>query len=227
MGAVSPLAGAGAARARTAGLPFGSPWFREQAAEFCARAGISGLFVVLATRIAAEFLQTGHLTGLMLLVSEVLVVVLTVVRRKAVAIDRTWQARVVAAASIVLVPFIHPTGGSPVPDPYTAALSAAGLAIIITGKVTLGRSFGLMPAHRGLVCSGVYRLVRHPIYAGYLITHTGFLIAHPSAWNLVLLIVSDLALMVRATYEERTLSADPDYIAYMDRVRWRVLPRVF
>lgn len=226
MGAVSPLA-AGTTRSRAGGLTFGSPWFREQAAEFCARAAISGLFVVLATRIAAEYLQTGHLTGLMLLVSELLVVVLTVVRRKAAAVDRTWQARVVAATSIVLVPFIRPTGGSIVPDLATAALSGLGLAIIITGKMTLGRSFGLMPAHRGLVCSGVYRFIRHPIYAGYLVTHVGFLVAHPSAWNVIALVVSDIALLVRATYEERTLSGDREYVAYMDRVRWRVLPGVF
>ena len=37
------------------------------------------------------------------------------------------------------------------PDMYTAVLSGAGLLIIIAGKATLGRSFGLMPAHRGLV----------------------------------------------------------------------------
>jgi protein-S-isoprenylcysteine O-methyltransferase Ste14 len=224
MGAVSE---AGGARRQPIPGTVGSPWFREQAAEFCARAGISGLFVVLATRIAAEYMQTGHLTGLLLLVSELLVVVLTVVRRRATTIDRTWQARVVAASSIVLVPFIHPTGGAPVPDAYTAAISGVGLAIIIAGKMTLGRSFGLMPAHRGLVCSGIYAFVRHPIYAGYLMTHIGFLMAHPSMWNAVVLVVSDIALLVRATYEEHTLSGDPEYVTYMGRVRWRVLPGLF
>lgn len=225
MGAVTPLAAGDAATSRAGVLA--SSWFREQAAEFCARAAISGLFVVLATRIAAEYMETGHLTGLMLLVSELLVVVLTVVRRRAVTVDRTWQARVVAAASIVLVPFIHPGGGSAVPDLITAAVSGLGLAVIITGKMTLGRSFGLMPAHRGLVCSGIYAFVRHPIYAGYLVTHVAFLVAHPSAWNTIVLFVSDLALLVRATYEERTLKGDPEYVAYMGRVRWRVLPGIF
>ena len=136
-------------------------------------------------------------------------------------------ARVVAAASIVLVPFIRPTGGAPIPDPYTAALSGVGLAVIIAGKMTLGRSFGLMPAHRGLVCSGIYAFVRHPIYAGYVMTHAAFLVAHPSAWNAIVLTISDIALLVRATYEERTLSADPEYVTYMGRVHWRVLPGLF
>jgi protein-S-isoprenylcysteine O-methyltransferase Ste14 len=207
-------------------LPGPSPWFREQAREFGARAFLSGLFVVLAVRIGSEFARTGHVTGLLLLVSELLVVVLTVVRRPALTIDRTWQARVVAAVSILGVPLIRPTGSGLMPDVYTALLTGCGLLVIITGKATLGRSFGLMPAHRGLVCTGIYGLVRHPIYAGYLVTHVGFLLAHPSGWNLALLVVSDVALLVRATYEERTLARDPEYVSYMRRVRWRVVPGV-
>lgn len=203
-----------------------SPWFREQAREFAARACLSGLFVVLAIRIGSEFMRTGHVTGLLLLVSELLVVVLTIVRRPATTVDRTWRARMIAAVSILGVPLIQPSGGGLLPDLWTALLTGAGLLVIITGKATLGRSFGLMPAHRGLVCTGIYGVVRHPIYAGYLVTHAGFLLAHPSAWNVALLLIADTALLVRAGYEERTLARDPEYVDYMQRVRWRVLPGV-
>jgi protein-S-isoprenylcysteine O-methyltransferase Ste14 len=208
-------------------LPAVSPWFREQASEFAARACIAGMFVVLATRIGAEFLETGHVTGLLLLVSELLVVVLTIVRRRAVSVDRTWQARLVAGASIVFVPLIRPVGIALLPDLYTACVSGIGLSIIIAGKVALGRSFGLMPANRGIVSSGIYRGLRHPIYAGYLVTHAAFLAAHPAALNLLLLVVSDVSLLVRAAYEERTLALDPAYRSYMERVRWRVVPGIF
>ncbi len=203
-------------------------WSRvpERTREFVARAFISSLFVILATSIASEYVRTGHVTGLLLLVSETLVVVMTAIRRPAAIIDLTWQARVVAAVSILGVPLIRPIGDALVPDMYTALASAAGLAVIITGKLTLGRSFGLMPAHRGLVCTGIYGWVRHPIYAGYLVTHVSFLIAHPVWWNVVLLVVSDVSLLVRSGYEERTLARDPEYVGYMERVRWRVLPGV-
>lgn len=204
-----------------------SPWFRETASEFGARACISGLFVVLAIRIGREFIETGHLTGLLLLVSELLVVVLTVVRRRAVVVDRTWAARIVAGASIVFVPLIKPAGVPLAPDLVTACLSGIGLSIIIGGKLALGRSFGLMPANRGVVSSGLYRIVRHPIYAGYVVTHAAFLAAHPTPTNLLLLVVSDVSLLVRAVYEERTLALDPAYREYMDRVGWRILPGVF
>jgi protein-S-isoprenylcysteine O-methyltransferase Ste14 len=198
----------------------------EHLREFAARALISSLFVVLATSLASEFMRTGHVTGLLLLVSETLVVVLTAVRRPAIVIDRTWQARVVASASIFGVPLIRPIGDALAPDVYTALATAVGLTVIITGKLTLGRSFGVMPAHRGLVCTGIYGWIRHPIYAGYLVTHVAFLIAHPALWNVVLLVLSDVSLLMRSRYEERTLARDPEYVGYMERVRWRILPGV-
>jgi len=39
--------------------------------------------------------------------------------------------------------------------------------------------------------------------------------------------VSDTALLIRATFEERTLALDPEYAAYLTRVRWRVAPGLF
>ena len=201
--------------------------FHERASDFAGRAAISAWFVVFAVQIGAEFVRTGHLTGLLLLVSELLVVVLTVMRRPAVRVDRAWRTRIVALASMVGIPLLRPIGVGIVPDAATAAVSAAGLLLIIAGKVALGRSFGLMPANRGIVCRGVYRVMRHPIYAGYLVTHAAFLVAHPIGWNLLVLVASDTALLVRAICEERTLARDAEYAGYMTKVRWRVLPGVF
>ena len=44
---------------------------------------------------------------------------------------------------------------------------------VIAGKITLGRSFGIVPANRGVVTAG-RTLVRHPIYTGYLVSHLAF-----------------------------------------------------
>jgi protein-S-isoprenylcysteine O-methyltransferase Ste14 len=200
---------------------------RERLGEFAAKGATCALFVVLATRIGAEYARTGHLTGLLLLVSELLVVLLTVVRRPAAVVDRSMVTRLVATLSIAGVYFIRPTGAALVPDVATALLSGLGLVVIITGKLTLGRSFGLMPANRGVVCRGIYRLMRHPIYAGYVVTHVAFVVAHPTPWNVALILTSDAALLVRAVYEERTLARDPAYAEYVTAVRWRVLPGVF
>jgi protein-S-isoprenylcysteine O-methyltransferase Ste14 len=193
-----------------------------------ARVAIGGLFLALAVRIAENALETGRLTGVLLLASELLVVALTIVRRPATAIDRSWGARTITTVSILGPPLLRPIlGPGLVPDAVTAPISAVGLLVVILGKLALGRSFGLIPAHRGLVTAGPYGIVRHPIYLGYLITHVAFLAAHPTAWNLAALFTADLALMIRAGYEERTLQADPRYVSYQGQVRWRVVPGVF
>ncbi len=200
---------------------------RERFADFGARASICALFVFFATQIGGEFGRTGHVTGLLLLVSELLVVLLTVVRRPAMVVDRATSTRLVAAVSIIGIYFIRPVGTPLAPDLATATVSGAGLLAIIAAKLTLGRSFGLMPANRGIVRRGIYRVVRHPIYAGYLVTHAAFLIAHPTMWNCALIFTSDAALLVRAVFEERTLARDAEYADYMQQVRWRVLPGCF
>jgi protein-S-isoprenylcysteine O-methyltransferase Ste14 len=186
------------------------------------------LFSLMAIRFGSDFLISGRLTGLLLLVSEVLVVMLTVMRRSAAAVDRSLRARLLTTLSMLGPPLLQPANAAALlPQWLTVAASAAGLAIVIAGKITLGRSFGLMPANRGVVSSGLYRIVRHPIYLGYLITHVAFLVATPSAWNIAALLAADAALLARATCEEKTLSQDERYRNYQQTVRWRVCPRVF
>ena len=200
----------------------------EQLADLLARAVIVLLFSMMAVRFGADFLTTGRVTGLLLLVSEALVVVLTVVRRSAAAVDRSTRARLLTVLSMLGPPLLQPAHvAALLPQSLTIAASAAGLAIVIAGKLTLGRSFGLMPANRGVVSSGIYRIVRHPIYLGYLITHVAFLIATPSAWNIAALCAADAALLARAVCEEQTLSRDERYRVYQQTVRWRVCPGIF
>ncbi len=200
----------------------------ERLADVVARAVIVLLFSMMAVRFAGDFLATGRVTGLLLLVSEALVVVLTVVRRSAAAVDRSTRARLLTVLSMLGPPLLQPAHVAAIlPQSVTVAASAAGLAIVIAGKLTLGRSFGLMPANRGVVSSGIYRIVRHPIYLGYLITHVAFLVATPSAWNIAALFAADAALLARAVCEEQTLSRDERYRAYQQTVRWRVCPGIF
>jgi protein-S-isoprenylcysteine O-methyltransferase Ste14 len=197
--------------------------------DLVARATIVVLFSLLSINLFGEYLRTGHVTGLLLLVGESLVVVLTIVRRRAIAVDRSAAAAIMTAVSLVGPVLMRATGepASLVGDQVTALLSAVGLVLVVLGKMTLGRSFGVVPANRGVVVRGPYMLVRHPIYTGYLITHAAFLLAHPAPWNLSILLVADTALVLRALMEERVLSADASYRQYCQRVGWHLVPGVF
>ena len=201
---------------------------RRDVADTAARSVVIALFTVMAVRLGLDYAQTGKLTGLLLLASEALVVVLTVLRRSPASVNRSHRARVLTALSMLGPPLVRPTMGEGVaPELTTVLVSAAGLLVVIVGKMSLGRSFGLMPANRGIVSTGLYRSVRHPIYLGYLVTHVAFVAANPTLWNTLLLMAADTALLARAVCEERTLAQDDAYRRYQQVVRWRILPGVF
>jgi protein-S-isoprenylcysteine O-methyltransferase Ste14 len=195
--------------------------------ELASKVFILTLFSGMATAIAQDFAATGHVTGLLLLVSEALVVALTLFRRTAAIVDRSWKARILTMFATFGPPLVRPAGVAAAPEQLTIVISAIGLIIVVLGKLSLGRSFGLTPANRGVVSSGLYRIIRHPIYLGYLITHIGFVVANPADWNLAVLFAADVALMLRAICEEQTLARDDQYRAYMGRVRWRIIPGIF
>jgi len=203
-------------------------WDRAVVTDLLSRAMIVVLFTMLSINLLGDFLRTGHVTGLLLLAGESLVVVLTVVRRKAMYVDRSVAAGVLTLLSVAGPPMLRASDvNSMVPDVVTAMVSAIGLGLVVVGKMALGRSFGLVPANRGVVVRGPYGFVRHPIYAGYMITHVAFFIADPIPWNAVVILIADTALILRALMEERVLSNDVAYQGYCRRVGWHLVPGVF
>jgi len=200
----------------------------ERVRELLARVCIVILFTMLSLNLLSDFMKTGRVTGLLLLTGEALVVALTVVRRPAQLVDRSVAAAVMTTVSVAGPPLLRASDVAPLaPDAMTAIVSAFGLIIVIVGKMTLGRSFGIVPANRGVVVRGPYGVVRHPIYTGYLMPHTGFLQANPTPANIAVILVADAALVVRALMEERVLKADVEYQGYCERVGWHLVPGLF
>jgi protein-S-isoprenylcysteine O-methyltransferase Ste14 len=103
----------------------------------------------------------------------------------------------------------------------------SGFVLQLSAKLTLRRSFGVVAANRGVKASGPYRLIRHPMYAGYALTHVGFLLAGPTLWNLAIYGTTLTIAVRRIIAEERVLRLDPVYQSLTTRVRYRLLPFVF
>jgi protein-S-isoprenylcysteine O-methyltransferase Ste14 len=203
------------------------PSLSAQACENWSRILVGALFLILTWRLLGDFLVTGRATDLLLLVGEALVVVLTCLRRPASIVDKRPIVRLVTAVSMTSPLLSRPAQIAPMISEATAAmLLGSALLVVVGGKMSLGYSFGMLPANRGVMQGGLYRLVRHPIYLGYLLTHIPFLAAHPSAWNVAVLLTGDAALILRAFYEEQTLGRDPQYVRYCQTVRWRLVPGI-
>src|SRR5438128_10554126 len=127
--------------------------------EVLAKVAVVTLFSTMAFRLANDWVQTGRFTGMLLLASEATVVALTLVRRSAAVVDRSWTARLLTAFATFGPSRVVPMAeGWRAPALMTIAISSAGLMIVVAGKLSLGRSFGLVPANRGIVSTGLYRL---------------------------------------------------------------------
>src|SRR6185312_7091373 len=103
----------------------------------------------------------------------------------------------------------------------------SGFLIQISAKIILWRSFGVVPAAREIKVRGPYRFVRHPMYAGYIIQHIGFLLAYPMLWNFAVYSGALVVQIARILREERILSGKPLYREFSSLVRYRLLPGVF
>ncbi len=167
-----------------------------------------------------------------------------------VRLDQAWQGSLVAWLLSIQAAFTayriiirkHPEKSSPWQTEMLAWLSAIvplgmivssktsswlaipGLLLSIWSLVMLGGSFSISPANRGLVRNGPYRLLRHPMYAGELLSLIGQCLANFILWNCLLLALFGLFLYIRIAKEESIIG---EYDRYAQVVKWRLLPLVW
>ena len=87
-----------------------------------------------------------------------------------------------------------------------------------------------MQKERGqtVVSTGMYGVVRHPMYAGALLLFVAGPLLLGSAWGLIMSLVLIVTIAVRSIGEEAMLKQELEgYTDYMKRVKWRMIPFVF
>ncbi len=171
------------------------------------------------------YLRTHSLIGGAFLVEQTWFVIAFLVRRSAGAVSRNPGSWLLAFGGTFAGVLFRPVGAHPHWGVVAGlGLQLAGLAICITSLLALGRSFGFVAADRGVVTRGPYALVRHPVYASYLLIQAGYLLQSISLRNVLVMALASGCNVGRALMEERLLTRSPAYAAYRRRVRWRLVP---
>lgn len=163
---------------------------------------------------------------LLILVSEGLTALMILIRRPGQTMNTAygWTLAVAGTFGPLL---IEPAGRMLLPGSVAGAIMTVGLLCSISAKVFLRRSFGIVPANRGVERDGPYKLVRHPIYLGYLIANIGFLSVNASLWNALVYSSCWMAIVLRIRAEEQVLGTCEAYAAYRAEVRCRLIPFVW
>ncbi|WP_299013286.1 isoprenylcysteine carboxylmethyltransferase family protein [uncultured Photobacterium sp.] len=185
-----------------------------------------GLYIWFLLRFLPEEFPPQELYTSLILLSEGVVLVFIICRHRTEKISLSIRDWIIALAG-TMTPMLVDKGGELFLPTTGVTFIFIGFMIHFGAKLSLRRSFGIVPADRGIKCNGLYSFIRHPMYFGYSITHMGFLLAAPSIWNFTIYCFTWIFLVTRIIYEERLLSENPEYIEYRQRVHYRLIPKLF
>jgi protein-S-isoprenylcysteine O-methyltransferase Ste14 len=184
--------------------------------------------VLFARASIVFFLQSHRLIGAVFFLEQAWFVTLFLIRRPPRVVSDQAGAWLLAAGGTFGGLLLRPQGAHPEWGVQAGlGLQLGGLALAVASLAALGRSFGFVAADRGLVTRGPYAVVRHPVYAAYLLIQCGYVLQAVSVPNIAVLAAAAGCNVGRAICEERVLAGRSDYAAYRKRVRRRLLPGVW
>jgi protein-S-isoprenylcysteine O-methyltransferase Ste14 len=184
------------------------------------------LFSTFAFANAASFLAEPRLSVLLIVFLEAISAMFFLLRRDPDETRHTWQTWTSTTLGSFAPLLLRPTDAAA--DLLAGEiLQVGGFAMAIIALLSLSRSFGLLPAYRGIKSSGLYSVVRHPLYTAYVISFIGYLINNPSVANAAVIAFGTAFLVMRIHCEESLLLEYDDYSRYASRTRWRLIPAVW
>ncbi|WP_426338725.1 methyltransferase family protein [Pseudoduganella sp. S-14] len=202
-----------------------SPILASRTVSVLATAALASVWLLFSVAHARAFNATGDWAYLLFVASETLVAALFMLRSEPAAVSHSPLDWALAIASTGAPFFFAPSGEGLLPA--ARVLIVAGVLLQIGGLLSLNRSFGLVAARRQIKTTGLYRWIRHPLYASYLLSYAGYVLSNSSLGNAVTCLLASLLLLARLAREESFLSRDSEYLLYMRRVKYRILPMVF
>ena len=201
---------------------------RPIATQIVTSAPVALLWLLFAAANLSNWQSTHRPIGLGATALELIVAALFIVRRSPWVVSRSpraWLAAGIGTFGMLAArPAYQPVGGL---ELLFSGLQVAGAILAGVAVISLGRSFGIVAANRGIRTRGPYRFVRHPLYSAYALTETAYIFENPSLRNVCLYVAVMACQIIRIVEEERTLTQDPAYREYAATVRSRIVPYVF
>ena len=188
---------------------------------------VAGIWVHDLVKAVLYYREERQIPTLLLCAMNALLVIFYVRRRRATEVGTSWKVVIVANLG-TFGNFLYETGDPIHPAVYTPCMvvMSVALAISVGAFLSLGRSWGIIPANRGVKTGGLYRFVRHPIYASYIVFDMAYVVCVFTWRNLAVALTIALILYARARYEEELLLHDPEYAAYAKKTRYMLIPGV-
>ncbi len=183
-------------------------------------------FLFFAYAHALRFLENPRLSLLLIVAVEGLIALMLLIRRDPDQTAHNWRTWLTTFLGTFLPLLLRPTE-APSDLLVGQTLQLVAFVLQVAGVLSLNRSFGLLPAHRGIKSNGLYRFVRHPLYSAYALAHLGYLVNNFSVYNATIIAVTTAFQVARILNEERLLMDYPDYADYAGRTRWRLIPAVW
>lgn len=119
-----------------------------------------------------------------------------------------WASMLAYVSSAWPFFYLSSTTDSPTAHLIDALLAIIGFLLSTWALFDLGKSFGVAPANRGIIRTGVYSYFEHPMYLGYVISESGFVVLNP--WNGILWVLSVLLYFLRSRIENKVLAICKD-----------------
>lgn len=182
---------------------------------------LGSLFFLGITILSAHMAwQTPTILAWLMVLHNLLFSMIYLLRRSADTYDRKglWLGLIAA-----LLPSL---GALPTElSPAATFFGVAGYALVLWSLCTLGPSFGIAPADRGLIIQGPYHFVRHPMYLGELVFRFVLVTASPQPiWSVLFALALVAVQIARILREEKAIQG---YRLYAGWLKWRLIPGVW
>lgn len=188
---------------------------------------VLGQYIVRELQVDAIF-KNPALIDVTFFIHNLIFMAVILLRREHVQLDKKWLHWLVAMVSFFSgLFFLKSSEGGNGAVRIADAVNFAAIVIGIAALLSLGRSFGIVPAVRSIRTGGLYRVVRHPMFVSDILFKIPLVLKYFTMYNAVVFVASLVLYVLRAGYEEEILSQTREYQRYKRRVQYRFIPYIY